>query len=347
MQKQLPPRISTWLNERGITDSIAEAYGLDWNGTEIVIPVHDEKGVFLFNKYRRDPEVTTGPKYRYEAGSASVLYGLNHLKSDFVVVTEGEFDTLVLASQGINAVSSTGGSSTFKEEWSEILAGREVFVCYDNDKAGWQGAFRVQKFLPSARLVWLPSRVGEHGDITDYFVKLGNTADNFRKLLVAAKPYHLPIDWDRHVEKKSVLKTYESRYKANIDLYMEEARKVRANYESDAPIQILIQMYMDRLTEVQRQLKYFKVSRSTTNPDRILAAKAVPIPVFLKVGKDKTLKCIWHEEKTPSMHYYEKQNRVHCFGGCGRGGDVIDVVQTLNNCDLKSALQIILKDNVE
>lgn len=49
----------------------------------------------------------------------------------------------------------------------------------------------------------------------------------------------------------------------------------------------------------------------------------VRISTLLKFDRHKT-NCIWHRDPTPSLHYYEKENRVWCFG-CSRGGDVIDV----------------------
>ncbi len=36
--------------------------------------------------------------------------------------------------------------------------------------------------------------------------------------------------------------------------------------------------------------------------------------------------CLFHEEKTPSMHYYENSNTVHCFGSCGKTWNVASLV---------------------
>ncbi len=54
--------------------------------------------------------------------------------------------------------------------------------------------------------------------------------------------------------------------------------------------------------------------------------------------KHGTAKCLWHSERTGSMHYYQKDNRVKCFG-CGKSGDAIDVYQVLNGCDFISAVK--------
>lgn len=71
-------------------------------------------------------------------------------------------------------------------------------------------------------------------------------------------------------------------------------------------------------------------------------AKAVPIENYVHFNRAGFAKCVWHTENHASMKYYPKQNRVHCFGGCGRSGDVIDVVRQLYGVEFKGALGIIL-----
>lgn len=68
-------------------------------------------------------------------------------------------------------------------------------------------------------------------------------------------------------------------------------------------------------------------------------AKLVPIDSIVEF-KRGFAPCLWHNEKTPSMKYYKKNNKVHCFG-CGQGGDVIDVVQQIKDCDIKQAVQFL------
>lgn len=65
-------------------------------------------------------------------------------------------------------------------------------------------------------------------------------------------------------------------------------------------------------------------------------AKQVPIDTLIHF-KRGFAECIWHDERTPSMKYYKKNNKVHCFG-CDKSGDVIDVVQQLHQCDIKQAV---------
>jgi DNA primase len=55
----------------------------------------------------------------------------------------------------------------------------------------------------------------------------------------------------------------------------------------------------------------------------------------------KTL-CCFHNERTPSLTLYLKNNRFFCFG-CGASGDVVSFVMQMENIDFAPALQVIKK----
>ena len=325
---------------RGISDEVISTYELSWDGSHIVIPVHDIKGNHLFNKYRRDPESTEGPKYKYEAGASSVLYGLKTLNKEnkMLVICEGELDCLRLLSASVQAISSTGGASTFKEGWAKYINENfeQIYICLDSDDAGIKGAFKIHAMIPRSKIIWIPK---EYKDVTEFLQKSGKT---FTSLLLDSESYLLPEDWKGAKTKKEMV-AYERQYKTAIDSYMERARDVRAAYQSDKHLQYVITMFMNKFNEVKRAIKYFQVKRDDFNNDKLAQAKQVPIPQFIRFNNDNTACCIWHQEKTPSMHYYEKQNRVKCFG-CDKLGDVIDVVQQLNQCNLSDAIKIILNE---
>jgi hypothetical protein len=96
--------------------------------------------------------------------------------------------------------------------------------------------------------------------------------------------------------------------------------------------------------EIKRLENMLKWANSDTNSQIILdipKAKSYPIDQLIEF-KGNTARCIFHEERTPSMHYYEKSNRVKCFG-CGKSGDSIDVVMQLRGCSLSEAVKFINK----
>lgn len=340
--KSLPQNIRLWLNQRGISDIIIDKYEITFADGRIVIPVHDSNGNIIFRKHRRNPESDEGPKYKYDFGSNSALYGREDAGESYAVICEGEFDCLALRSRDIPAYSSTGGSGTFEKSWAERFANKDVYICYDNDDAGIKGAFKVQGIIPHAKIIWLPSEVGEHGDITDFFTKLNKSTDDFHSLRNTAQSYRTPADWKSSKTKKE-MNEFKVLYAVQMDYLLRIARGLRSEYKSDKNIMALNEMYLEKYNEVNHALKFFKKRVTNDNVDRLARAKAVPIPQFINFNADNTARCIWHHEKTPSMYYYEKQNRVKCFG-CDKLGDVIDVVMELNKVTLTEALKIILNE---
>jgi DNA primase len=188
----LPARVRQYLNGRGIPDAIVNSHMLGWNGWRITVPIYDRNGQVIYFKYAKDPEDRTeSPKMMLSAGATVELYGWESVTKQppFIVICEGEFDRLVLEANGFPAVTSTGGAGTFRPEWAgELEHIEQVYVCFDNDAAGKRGAIKVGVMIPQAKIVQLPEEVGLGGDVTDFFVTLKRTREDFVKLLEAAVP---------------------------------------------------------------------------------------------------------------------------------------------------------------
>jgi DNA primase len=187
----LPARIRQYLNARGIADPVIDLHLLGWNGRRITIPIFDREGCLAFFKLAKDPDDQGDtPKMLASPGSRAELYGWERLraKPPRIVMCEGEFDRLVLEGQGIAAVTSTGGARVFRTAWAKDFDSIEqVYVCYDRDAVGRAGALRVAELIPQAKVVELPAEVGEGGDVTDFFVRLGKTKEDFLTLLETAQ----------------------------------------------------------------------------------------------------------------------------------------------------------------
>lgn len=186
----LPENIRDWLHkERGISNEVIASAKLGWDGERLVIPVPDTNGGWLFAKRRLPPGNADGPRYLYPSGAKAAVYGAELLPgADHVVICEGELDALILRSNGILGVSSTGGAGTFSEEWADLFRDVEkIFIVYDHDDPGEKGGLKVGKLLPRAQIVRLPDEVGDHGDITDFFIKLGKNVEDFAMLLKSGK----------------------------------------------------------------------------------------------------------------------------------------------------------------
>lgn len=193
----LPWRIRRYLVEqRGIRDDLVDEHLLGWNGRRITIPVFDQQGEFAFFKLAKDPEDKgESPKMLFSDGGYAELYGWERVKQEpqQLIICEGELDRLVLESHGFAAVTSTAGAGVFKKEWADALSTiPEIYVCFDRDKAGRDGAAHVARLLPKAKVIELPGEVGEGGDVTDLFVRLGAGRAEFLKLMADANP--VPLD---------------------------------------------------------------------------------------------------------------------------------------------------------
>jgi len=190
--QRLPHRLKEYLNGRGIPHASIHKHLLGWNGRRVTIPIPNRQGKIAFLKLAKDPaDKSDSPKMLATPGARAELYGWDRVlaKPERVIICEGEFDRLVLEAQGFAAVTSTGGAGVFRPEWAEKLKPiPEVYLCFDGDAAGQQGALRVGRMVPHAKLVGLPEEVGEGGDVTDFFVRLGHSREDFLRLLEAAQP---------------------------------------------------------------------------------------------------------------------------------------------------------------
>ncbi|PJA40283.1 hypothetical protein CO179_02725 [candidate division WWE3 bacterium CG_4_9_14_3_um_filter_39_7] len=199
----LPDKIRHYLNQRGISDDIITSHKLGWGEfygkSWITIPIKDSTGTFKFFKLREDPSVGKD-KITYPKGSESQIYGWETLETtkDPLIICEGELDRLALLSKNISAITSTHGAMTFKKEWVEqIPTDVKIYVCFDNDKAGKDGALRVVKMLHETKhetyLITLPTELGVGGDITDYLTTFNGTTDDLFGKYAASYPEKIDI----------------------------------------------------------------------------------------------------------------------------------------------------------
>jgi DNA primase len=188
----LPPRLREYLNHRGIPDVLIDFHLLGWNGARISIPIFDREGQLAFFKFAKSPDdESDSPKMLATSGAKAELYGWEEVlyRPDDIVICEGEFDRLALKAQGFRAVTSTGGARVFRDAWAgEFAPIGNVYICFDRDAAGREGALHVGRLIPQAKIIELPEEVGEGGDVTDFFVRLGRTDEDFRALFEQAMP---------------------------------------------------------------------------------------------------------------------------------------------------------------
>lgn len=297
--------IKSWLKNRKINDETLSKFNIGYED-RITIPIYDENGIFIYNKYRRNPLLPdTGPKYWYDKGGRALLFGAQFIKDEkVVVITEGELDAILLWSQNIPAVSSTGGAMTFSEEWVKLLEGKQIYICYDNDKAGCAGAVRTLVMIPHAKVILLPN-IGDLKDITEYYAIGGD----LRNLMESSKHY---ASYEA-VEKDRVARKGELRSTLFHEAWMEA---------------------WDKEHTPQEELKKIEHKK---DDDAIARAKNVPIENLVKVNRLKKMVCLWHNDNDPSMQLYD-DNHSYCFV-CGKRADAIDVIREQKKLGFNEAVE--------
>ena len=198
-------KISTWteklLGNRAALKRLMDLRGLDkktivecqlgFDGERYTIPVRTAEGE-LINVRRYKPGVDSAQKMLNLTGhGAAAIYRADILRdNEAVVITEGEMDCILLNQFGIPAVTQTGGAGTFKPQFASAFADKTVWICYDNDDAGRQGARKVERVLSAfAQHIYIID-IGavipiKGGDITDYLHLEGHTAEDFQGLMDA------------------------------------------------------------------------------------------------------------------------------------------------------------------
>lgn len=329
----------TWLrDERGISESvmIEAKLGIDVDNGELAIPVHAADGTFLFNKYRRSPWTEDGPKYRYTKGSTAQLYGAEQLPAlaphSRVVVTEGELDALALRSIGYTAVSSTGGSGTWRAEWCEMLKDFKVIVMYDADRAGVEGAMRLLTMMPEASVAWLDKGLGK--DPTEVLINGGTLA--IMSAIDNRKIYRL-------VQGGMTESTNLGRLKSTRSvLGAERTALMQSKDQTPMLVEYALAWVEKEIADLQAEMKRKTRPVSKEGEGDIAQAKTFPIANLIQVSRDGWASCVYHDESTPSMKYYKNGNRCYSYC-CSKSSDAIDVYMAVNNtsfCEAVQALKI-------
>lgn len=332
-------RINQWLLKRGISQEAINTSGISFINGRIVIPIKDHLGNFIFNKYRRDPEQSEGPKYTYEPGSIATLYNAHTVvgkHNEDIFVVEGELDCLLLNSLGFNAVSSTGGAGMFKVDWIEYVKNNNVYIIYDRDDAGIRGALKVQKMMPPAQIVFLPHDT-KGKDITDYFQT--HSVEQFRKLIGTAQRWLLPYDPTDIPSTKSGIDAIIHKLNEAGEEILERRRGLTAFGLETGHTDVLFEMIRNRKDYWDKQKKILGKPKIIGND--IEKAKAVPIERYIKFNINGFARCLWHDEVHGSMKYYPESGHIYCFA-CNVRKDVIDTVMKLYNLSFKDALNFIL-----
>jgi putative DNA primase/helicase len=133
-----------------------------------VYPYPDESGTVLFRVVRTEPKSFFqqrpdghGGWINNMAAVRRVLFDLPAVSAAKIVwVVEGEKDARTLRELGLTATCNPGGAGKWRDEYSEVLRGKQIFIISDADTAGRQHASSVLQSLTragvQAKLLELP-----------------------------------------------------------------------------------------------------------------------------------------------------------------------------------------------
>jgi len=340
----MPEEIKIYLTSRGLDpDDFAweNFYGFNW----ICIPVRDAEGDVMFFKLRRDPgDKKNLVKYKfYPQGSESSIFGLDKLKDykNYVIICEGEFDCMLLRSKGINAITSTAGSGTFKDEWIDKISHiKKVFICFDNDEAGKKGARNlILKLIHTKHEVFsidLPENM-EGKDISDYFLLNSGSIQGLYGFVkpVGVSNIKLP-EIVLGEDEKSV--RYEISKLADVQ---DDYRKQKFS--------IPMYIYEYIMTDISRKMRKCQIQinkiKGYNNSVDIADIKAVPVLDILdsygisynRSSSNRVSFKLRQNENTASAFAYIAENSF-CDYGSDKAGSVIDLVMSLDGCGVKEAI---------
>ncbi|MHA2402440.1 MAG: toprim domain-containing protein, partial [Candidatus Kariarchaeaceae archaeon] len=165
---------------RGLPKEAFHFWGIGYGAGKYTIPVRNEKGTVIDLRYWR-PKIhgvwTT-------KGCKPGLLGAERLVKAHpnkpVYICEGEWD--VVALQYLLQICKKGGivvglpgAKTFRKEWVEWFENRDVFLCYDNDKAGAEGELKAFRLLHdrtrTLHYLRFPEETTEGYDVRDWVVE--------------------------------------------------------------------------------------------------------------------------------------------------------------------------------
>lgn len=166
------PRDIAILESFGITKATMEELKLGLDDFRIVFPVKSKKGMWVnLRRYLPPQRRVAGSKEPKCLNLRNLgqrrYYPYEAFEQREVVVVEGEKDCVAARSQGINAVTGTGGSSIPSEEIG-LFAGKDVVLMLDSDAVGQKSMSTYLQLLrnvaASIRIIRLPQK-----DFVEYY----------------------------------------------------------------------------------------------------------------------------------------------------------------------------------
>lgn len=241
---QLTDNIKELCLSLGISEKVIEELDIRTElGDEIAFPV------FMYNKlvdvrsYRPHDRAN---KIRSKVGTTSGLIipfdlWIDTPKNKWTILCAGEKDMAVTRSQGLNAITLTGGEKALPKLLS-VFKNRKVAICYDNDEAGIAGARALASYLfkvaAEVRVVTsFHKTCTEHGeDLTDYFTKYKKTKEDLQKCIIETPSFTLEKAKEEQLKRKPLITLLEASKPQYINRVVQSNVQVVATFEKAMPV---------------------------------------------------------------------------------------------------------------
>lgn len=190
-----PTMMNMLATKRGLSEATIEKYEIGWHKDRITVPVRDADGVLQnVRRYKHNATKAADKMLNLAGHGEARLFLPWMLAEPTVIITEGELDAIVGQQNDLPTMTHTAGASVWKPQWNPLFQEKEVFICYDVDDAGTNGALKVaagvSRYAKAVYIIKLPLPV-KGSDLTNYFVDQGYNTEDFLKLMEEARlsPY--------------------------------------------------------------------------------------------------------------------------------------------------------------
>lgn len=166
-------------------ENVYKKLRLGYEGAGISFPVFLDGVLMGSCRYIPDGE----PKAKLSPGLKNLIYPYDLWDKDKpTLLTAGFKDCTTAIAYGFNAITFTHGEGSVPKLFKPSFKGKTVYIAYDNDVAGKQGAIKAAIFIKEAGglpyIVDLSSVCAEQGeDIHDFFKKYKKSAKDLQELI--------------------------------------------------------------------------------------------------------------------------------------------------------------------
>lgn len=176
--------------EKGINKKSIDKYKIGFMEGTYTIPIYDRIGKMACLKFHKRSSTK---------GSSNQIYpwkAVLHNSDPYVVLVEGEFDTILLRQMGINACTQIFGVGGWEDYFTKYFKNKTVYILYDKDRAGEKGTAEIYKKMlynySDIRFPVWPEHMLEKEDHIDYFIKYNKSVSDYWAMLKKAPSKFTP-----------------------------------------------------------------------------------------------------------------------------------------------------------